>query len=184
MGQGSAAHDPYAQLFTLSPFPAVVSRLDDHRVLAVNTSAADVIGVSPADAIGQEVSGYYVDPAQRLELIDRVRRDGRADNVRLHIRRANGQPFWVLAAIRVIDWNGVPAALTVFHDISEQLAAESSLKASERRLVMQSDALTSLTARYTNPSDGLDERVRSILETAAQALDVERLSMWRFDEHH
>jgi len=30
---------PYSQLFELSPFPAVVSRLDDHRVLAVNLSA-------------------------------------------------------------------------------------------------------------------------------------------------
>ena len=184
MGQGSAAPDPYAQLFTLSPFPAVVSRLDDHRVLAVNTSAADVIGVSPADAIGQEVSSYYVDPAQRLELIDRVRRDGRADNVRLHIRRANGQPFWVLAAIRVIDWNGVPAALTVFHDISEQLAAEAALKTSERRLAAQSDALTALTARYTNPNERFDERLRSILEIAAHTLRVERLSLWTFGDGH
>jgi PAS domain S-box-containing protein len=113
----------YSQLFELSPFPAVVSRLDDHRVLAVNASAAELVGVSPADAIGQPVSGYYVDPAQRLELTDRVRRDGRADNVRLHIKRARGEPLWVLASIRVIDWNGEAAALTVFHDISEQLAA-------------------------------------------------------------
>ena len=107
MGQ-DPANRAYAQLFELSPFPAVVSRLDDHRVLAVNRSAVDVVGVRPADALGQPVSGYYVDPAQRLELIDRVRRDGRADNVRLHIRRANGDPFWVLASIRVIEWNGIP----------------------------------------------------------------------------
>ena len=96
-------HDPanaaYAQLFELSPFPAVVSRLDDHRVLAVNRSAVDVVGVRPADAIGQPVSGYYVDPVQRLELVDRVRRDGRADNVRLNIKRANGAPYaYVLPA--------------------------------------------------------------------------------------
>ena len=171
---------PYSQLFELSPFPAVVSRLDDHRVLAVNLSAAELVGVSPTEAIGQPVSGYYVNPAQRLELIDRVRRDGRADNVRLHIKRARGEPFWVLAAIRVIDWNGEPAALTVFHDISEQLAAESSLKASERRLAAQSDALTDLTARYTSPGEGFEKRLRGILPLAAGTLRVERLSLWRF----
>ena len=81
--------------------------------------------------------------------------------MRLLIKRATGQPFWVLAAVRVIDWNGVAAALTVFHDISDQLAAEAALKTSERRLVAQSDALTNLTARYTNPSEGFDERLRS-----------------------
>ena len=174
------SNHPYSQLFDLSPFPAVVSRLDDYRVLAVNLSAAELVGVSPADVIGQPVSGYYVDPAQRLELIERVRRDGRADNVRLHIRRAKGEPLWVLAAIRVIDWNGVPAAVTVFHDISEQLAAESSLRASERRLAAQSDALTDLTTRYTSPGEGFDARLRGILPLAAGALRVERLSLWRF----
>ena len=178
------ANDPYRQLFNLSPFPAVVSRLDDYRVLAVNVTAAELVGVTPADAIGQPTTGYYVDPAERLELIERVRRDGRADNVRLHIRRANGQPFWVLAAVRVIDWNGVPAALTVFHDISDQLAAEAALKTSERRLAAQSDALTALTARYTNPSERFDERLRSILEIAAHTLRVERLSLWTFGDGH
>ena len=175
---------PYSQLFDLSPFPAVVSRLDDHCVLAVNASAATVVGVSPAEAIGQPVSAYYVNPAQREELIERVRRDGRADNVRLHIRRAKGEPFWVLAAIRVIDWNGTPAALTVFHDISEQLAAEASLKANERRLAAQSDALTDLTTRHTSPGEGFDKRLRSILPQAAGALRVQRLSLWRFADDH
>ena len=171
---------PYSQLFDLSPFPAVVSRLDDHRVVAVNASAASLVGVPPATAIGQSVTSYYVNPSQREELIERVRRDGRADNIRLHIRRARGEPLWVLAAIRVIDWNGEPAALTVFHDISDQLAAEAALKASERRLAAQSDALTDLTTRYTNPDEGFDTRLRSILPLAAGALRVQRLSVWRF----
>ena len=47
------SNHPYSQLFELSPFPAVVSRLDDHRVLAVNISAAELVGVSPTEAIGQ-----------------------------------------------------------------------------------------------------------------------------------
>jgi PAS domain S-box-containing protein len=87
----------------------------------------------------------------------------------------------VLASSRLVRWNGEPAVLTVFHDVSVQLAAQASLKASERRLVAQSDALTSLTARYANPSERFDDRLRSILQIAARALAVERLSMWRFD---
>jgi PAS domain S-box-containing protein len=140
--------------------------------------------VSPSAVIGQPVSGYYVDAEQRLELIERVRRDGRADNVRLHIKRARGEPLWVLASIRVIDWNGEPASLTVFHNISEQLAAEASLKANERRLSAQSDALTDLTTRYTSPGESFDSRLRGILPLAAGALRVERLSLWRFIDNH
>jgi PAS domain S-box-containing protein len=52
----------------------------------------------------------------------------------------------------------------------------------ERRLAAQSDALTALTARYTNPTERFDDRLRHILETAAAALHVARLSMWRYDD--
>jgi PAS domain S-box-containing protein len=182
-GHRSAAEDlPYSLLFELNPFPAVVSRLHDYRVLAINVRTAEIIGISQRDAVGVPVTDYYVDTAERTELAVRLERDGRVDNIRLRIKRASGDPFWVLASFRLITWQAEPAVLSVFHDISDQLAAEMSLKASERRLAVQSDALTSLTARYTNPAERFDDRLRSILEIAARALKVERLSMWRFDD--
>ena len=62
--------------------------------------------------------------------------------------------------------------------------AVDSLQASERRLAAQSDALTELTTRYTNPGEHFEDRLRSILDIAARALRVERLSMWEFDDQH
>jgi PAS domain S-box-containing protein len=170
----------YSQLFDRSPFPAVVSRLQDGAVLAVNARALEVIGLSPREAAGVSVSDYYVDPSDRRQLVEALQQHGRADHLRLQIRRRTGAPFWVLASARLVTWHAEPAVLTVFHDISDQLAAEASLKAGEQRLAAQMDALTSLTARYTNPSERLDDRLRSILEIAARALRVDRLSMWRF----
>ena len=175
------AEGAYSQLFDEIPFPAVVSRLADHTVLTINARTSEMMGIPAGEAVGLAVTDFYVDPTERLELAARLQRDGRADNVRLQIRRRNGEPFWVLASFCLITWHAEPAILTVFHDISEQLAAERSLKASERRLVAQSDALTGLTARYTNPGERFDERLRSILQISAQALHVERLGLWRFE---
>jgi PAS domain S-box-containing protein len=172
----------YAQLFDLSPFPAVVSRLHDDVVLAVNARALEIVGLERRDAVGSSASEYYAEPSERDLLAEGLRRDGRADDIRLRVRRRDGQALWVLASSRLVTWQAEPAVLTVFHDISEQLAAEATLKASEHRLVTQMDALTSLTARYTNPSEAMDVRLRSILETAADALHVDRLGMWRFDQ--
>ena len=171
----------YSQLFELSPFPAVVSRLDDHTILAVNARASEIIGIALHEAIGSAITAFYVDPSERMQLADRLRRDGRVDNYRLRIKRANGDPLWVLASSQLLTWHAAPAVLTVFHDISEQVAAEASLRASEGRLVAQSDALTGLTARYTKASERFDDRLRSILEISARALRVARLSMWRFE---
>jgi PAS domain S-box-containing protein len=178
-GDGDAGGNPFARLFDLTPLPAVVSRLHDGIVVAVNVRTAELIGITRQQAVGRPVTDYYVDPAQRLALADRVRRDGRADHVRLQIRRENGDPFWALVSSQLLSWQGDAAVLTVFHDISEQLAAETALRDSERRLVAQSDALTGLTARYVDPSGGFGDRLRAILPIAAEALRVERLSMWR-----
>ena len=172
----------YSDLFDASPFPAVVSRLKDHLVLSINRRTSEIIGIGQEAAIGQSVSDYYTDPSERLQLTERLRRDGRADNLRIRIKRANGEPLWVLASSRLMTWRSEPAVLTVFHDISDQVAAEASLKQSERRLVTQSDALTELTARYTNPREPFADRLHHILRIAAEALNVERLSMWRFDQ--
>ena len=176
------ADGAYAQLFELSPFPAVVSRLDDSTFLALNARTAEILGVAPGVAVGTPVTDYYVNPSERALVVERLRRDGHVENVQLQIRRRSGEPLWVTASFRVIPWQGEVAVLSVFHDISAQVAAEATLRASEHRVVAQSDALTALTARYTDPSDTFDQRLRSILEISAQALRVDRLSMWQFDE--
>jgi PAS domain S-box-containing protein len=175
------ADSRYRLLFDVSPFPAVISRLRDHVVLALNERTAEVMGVSRDAALGRSVLDYYVDPSQRVVLAERLKEDGRADSLRVHLRRANGETLWVLASFRLVTWGGEPSVLSVFHDISAQLEAEASLKASERRLATQSDALTTLTTRYTDPSEWFDDRLQNILSIAAHALNVERLSMWRFD---
>jgi PAS domain S-box-containing protein len=181
-GAGHGDENPLARLFELTPLPAVVSRLDDGIVVAVNARAAEVIGLAPAAAIGRPVTDYYVTPSQRAGLADHVRREGRVDQVRLQLQRESGDTFWALVSSQLIEWQGERAVLTVFHDITEQLAAEAALRDSERRLVAQSDALTSLTARYVDPNDTIGERLHAILAIAAEALGVERLSTWRFVE--
>ena len=118
------SESPYPQLFDASPFPAVVSRVQDHAVLAINARTSEVIGIPQRDAVGLRVTDFYIDPSERFQLVEQLARNGRADNLRLRIKRANGEPFWVLASSRLVTWQSEPAVLTVFHDISEQLAAE------------------------------------------------------------
>ena len=80
----------------------------------------------------------------------------------------------------MVEWEGGPAVLTVFDDISEELNAERALRESEQRLAAQSNALTALTTRQADHADGFADRLRGILEVAAGTLGVERVSMWRF----
>jgi PAS domain S-box-containing protein len=170
----------FEQLFDVSPFPAVVSRLRDRAVLAINKRTSEMFGIGQDEAIGLVTTDYYVNPADRELLTEPLARDGTADDVLLQLRRRTGETFWVRASARLVTWNAEPAVLTVFNDISEQLEAEQALRQSEQRLAAQSGALTAMTARHADVEDSFDRRLRSILETAAATLDVERISLWRF----
>jgi PAS domain S-box-containing protein len=172
---------PFEQLFDISPFPAVISRLRDNSVIAINRRNSEMFGISHADAVGQTTTDYYADVSHRERLRGPLEKTGRADNVLLHLRKPNGETFWARASARVITWDNEPAVLTVIEDISEQLSAQHALEASEQRLAAQSRALTSLTERQADPNDSFDHRLREILEMAVMTLQVERVSMWRFD---
>ena len=170
----------FEQLFDISPFPAVVSRLRDQSVVAINKRTSEMFGFSQTAAVGLTTTDYYVNPADRQLLVEPLTRDGKADDVLLQLRRPNGETFWARASARLVTWDNEPAVLTVFDDISDRLNAERALKASEQRLAAQSSALTALTARHADPNDTFEDRLRGILEVAAATLQVERVSMWRF----
>ena len=171
----------WAHLFDVSPFPAVITRVRDHVVLAINQYTADLFRVPQTEAIGQSVLPYYVDVSARERLAEAIRRHGQAEGLRVHVRRRDGDTFWVLASARVVAFDGEPAILTVFTDITDQLAAEQALKASQQRLERQSKTLTELTGRHAEKHGSFDEELRDILRAAAATLQVERVSMWQID---
>src|SRR5918993_85365 len=133
-----ASSGPFEHLFDISPFPAVISRLRDHAVVAINKRTSEMFGISHEQAIGLTTSDYYHDLSHRERLRGPLEKEGRADDVRLHLKRPNGGTFWARASARLITWEGEPAVLTVIEDIDEELKAQRALQASEQRLAAQS----------------------------------------------
>jgi len=162
-----------ARLLDLSPFPIVVSRLRDHSVLAINDATATLFRGPKEAAVGRHVPDYYVNPEQREQLADLIRRDGRVDRFRTHLRRDDGTTFWTFSSARLVTYAGEAAVLTAFNAVEEQLAAN------DRRLTAQSNALKELTERQADSAARFEERLQEILATAARTLMVERLSVWR-----
>jgi len=169
----------FFQLFDASPFPAVVTRLADSRVLAINQRTSDLFGIPHDEAVGRHAPDYYVDPSERRRMAELVAREGRADDFRFELKRPEGGTFWASASARRVTFGGEPAVLVVFKDVTAEVEAERRLKASEERLVLQSQALTTLTAQHAVRHGSFAERLRTILKLAADTLDVNRLSLWR-----
>jgi PAS domain S-box-containing protein len=169
----------FFQLFDASPFPAVVTRLRDHTVLAINQRTSDVFGIPREDAVGRHAPDYYVNPEERRRMAEQVAREGRADDFRFELRRPGGETFWASASARLVTFGAEPAVLVVFKDITAEVAAEQTLRASEERLAAQSQALTTLTAQHAVQQGSFKERLRTILQLSATTLNAGRLSLWR-----
>jgi PAS domain S-box-containing protein len=169
----------FFQLFDASPFPAVVTRLADHRVLAINQRTSSVFGIPQDQAVGRHAPDYYVRPEERRRLAETVARDGRADDLRFELRRQSGEVFWASASSRRVMFGGESAVLTVFKDITAEVEAERTLKASEERLAAQSHALTTLTSQHIVRQGSFHDRLRDILTLSANTLRAGRMSLWR-----
>ena len=170
------------ELFDASPFPAILSRLTDDVVIAVNRKALEIVRVAASDVVGHKVTEFYTNPRERSALVERLQRDGRTEDVLLQIGQTAARMRWLRASSSLVSVNGEPTVLSVFNDVTEQVTAQDTLRASEQRLAEQSEALTALTAQQTSRALGFDKRLAELLEAAARTLRVERVGMWRFGD--
>ena len=168
------------QLFNAGPFPAVVSRMADGGIIAVNAKAAAMLKTPPADVVGRHITDFYVDPCERAALVERLTKDQRVDDMLLRFSKPGGPVHWARASATLISVSGESAILSCFTDVTDQVAAEQALRASEQRLTEQSAALTELTAYEACGTPCFEARLAQLLEAAATTLRVARTSMWRF----
>ena len=170
------------ELFDASPFPAILSRLADDVVIAVNRKALEIVHMAATDVVGHKVTEFYTNPDERAALVERLRRDSKADDILLQMGQSVSRMRWLRVSSSVVSVESEPTVLSVFNDVTEQVNAEQTLRASEQRLAEQSEALTALTAQQTSPAPCFENRLAELLETAARTLHTERVSLWRFGD--
>jgi two-component system NtrC family sensor kinase len=95
------------------------------RILDCNDAFARIVGLgSPAEVLATNLAAFYVNPKDRVQLLERLQAEGAAVNVEIPIRRRDGQPRWVLMS--VVRASGHPQTHyeTTVIDITEHKQAE------------------------------------------------------------
>ncbi len=150
------------------PFPVAATRIDDGTILYANQAFADFIAIPLDELVGARVPDYYEDARQRDALIERVRKEGRAEGVELRLRRHDGSIRVAASSVIPLEIDGTPALMGAAADITELKAREHELQ----ELSAQKDLLL----------EEVDHRVRNNLATLA-ALIGQQIAAVGPEEH-
>jgi PAS domain S-box-containing protein len=124
----------FRNIFANSQVGIYRSRLSDRLLLDANQRFANLYGFdSPEEIIGIEhTAGYYVNPSDRQQFLELLKRDGEVRNFEAQMRKRDGTLFWGLFSSYLNA--GEDYIEGVIADISDRKQAEVALQASEAEL--------------------------------------------------
>jgi PAS domain S-box-containing protein len=124
--QSQAAFDA---LFTLSPIPMLVRKLDDSRILDINDAFAAATGYFPETIVGHVVDelGLFDSRIQRQVFETTIRAADRVQNQDAKLKTADGQSLECLLSAQKIHAFGQTCVLIILQDVSDRRRSEMEL---------------------------------------------------------
>lgn len=126
-----------------SPFPIIISKLSDDKIIMANNNAIKLFGILPQEVERYRLKDFFVDIENRRLLTERLERERQVQDFEILVKTPTGDtPFWLLASANIIDYNNDVALYAAFQDITGRKNRELLLKNQAIR-----DPLTSLYNR-------------------------------------
>ncbi|NQU55847.1 MAG: PAS domain S-box protein [Rhodospirillales bacterium] len=121
-----------------------ISVIETGKVIYCNAAAGDLLRLPLNKIIGRQGSDFYFDAQDRERIADELANKQTSQNTKLRLKRGDGSDAWCLDFVKVIDYYGTPAWLSVNVDVTAIQEAETLIKESEELL----------SAAINNISDG------------------------------
>lgn len=138
----SESEERFRRIVEISPLPLVLTNRDNGRVAYVNARAAETFCVSQDRAVEEFAPDYWVDPADRVRMVEALARDGAVRNLEAQLKRANGERFTALLSGTTVQLRGENLVLIAVLDITERKRLEEDFARSNRDLEQFSYAVS------------------------------------------
>lgn len=131
----TASEQRLRTIFEAFPESVVVFRLSDSALLDVNQAFLNKLGLSREQVLGRSGAEIGLLPdesaatAHRAALLEK----GSLERQVIRMQMPNGEERWSMYSSRLIDFDGVPASLSVTVDVTQLKLAEAQIRQSEAR---------------------------------------------------
>jgi PAS domain S-box-containing protein len=111
-----------------SPIPLLITRRSDGEILYVNAQVETALGFAPEEMLGEKVGKFFCDPGIRKSRAESVGEDGYVDRQAVEMWRRDGTRVSTMHSLRSIIFDGEPAIVGAFMDITAQQKVEFDLR--------------------------------------------------------
>lgn len=123
-----ASRQSLRDLLDGAPTPFVIADLANRRVRYLNRQAAAALRIDPSVATGLPLSEFCADPVDCEPTIRRLTEQQEQADAEVPFRRHNGEVFWALLSARRHLYDGQPAVLVGFVDLTGQKTLQAELQ--------------------------------------------------------
>lgn len=107
-----------------APFPLIIAGCADRSLLLLNRRAQQALQIPPGTDLDSLIADDFIDAAVRTEIGQMLAGEAEITDREALIRPRSGARFWALISARKIDFEGQPAFILSFTDISEHKRIE------------------------------------------------------------
>ena len=125
----------FRRIFNVSPVAIAIISLEEGQIIDANPAYWRLTGLDPDLALGKTTIelGHWENYTDRQEFVSKLRELKSIHNPARTFNNALGEERTTLAFYELIEFEGLPAVLTMFYDITEEKKSQAALEASEQK---------------------------------------------------
>lgn len=141
----------FTTAFHSSPVGTVITRLSDERILDVNARLLTKYELSRSEIIGKTNAelDIWVKPEQYQEIQRLLQEKGSVQSFEIEYESKSGRRGYALMSAEIIELDNELCVLSMLHDITDRMEAETALRTSEEKFRLLAENSTDMISKHT-----------------------------------